>query len=83
VPGTVTCFKALCVRKKGQKPVLADQERIRRIAHRIWEEAGRPMGRAALHWEMAEKEAEDAERAKAPPAEPDPKLPVLTSEPMV
>ena len=60
-----------------------DKERIREIAHRIWEEAGRPMGQADLHWEMAEKEVEDAERAKAALAEPRPELPVLTSEPMV
>jgi hypothetical protein len=29
------------------------EERIRAKAHRIWEEEGRPPGRAEAHWEMA------------------------------
>jgi hypothetical protein len=63
--------------------VADDKEVIREIAHKIWEDVGRPPDQAELHWEMAEKDIEDAERAKVPPAEPRPKLPVLTSEPMV
>jgi hypothetical protein len=62
--------------------VADDTEQITEIAHRIWEDVGQPAVQADLHWEMAEKEVEDAEQAKAPPAEPLPKLPVLTSEPM-
>jgi len=62
--------------------VADDNEQISEIAHQIWEDVGQPTGQAELHWEMAEKEVEDAEQAKAPPAEPPPKLPVLTSEPM-
>jgi hypothetical protein len=60
-----------------------DKDRIREIARQIWEDVGQPAGQADLHWEMAEKDVEDAEQANAPPAEPRPKLPVLTSEPMV
>jgi hypothetical protein len=30
-----------------------DDERIRRKAHEIWEQEGRPEGRADAHWEMA------------------------------
>jgi len=30
------------------------EEEIRRIAHRIWEEEGRPDGRASEHWSRAE-----------------------------
>jgi hypothetical protein len=29
------------------------EARIREKAHKLWEEAGRPEGRAAEHWEMA------------------------------
>lgn len=29
------------------------EERIRERAHRIWEEEGRPEGRAQAHWDMA------------------------------
>jgi hypothetical protein len=40
------------------------EERIREIAHRLWEEAGRPSGLADQHWEKAQQivDAEDAER---------------------
>src|ERR1700759_5726783 len=34
----------------------ADEDRIRARAHQIWEETGRPDGRAAEHWEMAVNE---------------------------
>jgi hypothetical protein len=39
------------------------EERIRQRAHRIWEEAGRPEGKAQEHWERAAQELdrEDAE----------------------
>jgi Protein of unknown function (DUF2934) len=43
-----------------------DQE-IRERAHRIWEQAGRPEGRDADHWQQAESEIHegiDAESAK-------------------
>jgi hypothetical protein len=29
------------------------EQRIREIAHRIWEQAGRPSGQDAVHWQMA------------------------------
>jgi hypothetical protein len=29
------------------------EERIRRKAHQIWEEQGRPAGQAEAHWDMA------------------------------
>ena len=36
----------------GRQP--ADQ-RIRELAYRLWEEEGRPEGRAEAHWEMASR----------------------------
>jgi hypothetical protein len=38
------------------------EERIRRRAHQIWEEAGRPEGKAQEHWERA---AQDLDREDA------------------
>lgn len=35
------------------------EERIRRRAHGIWEEEGRPDGRANDHWQRAFREIED------------------------
>jgi hypothetical protein len=48
-----------------EEAAMADrEERIREIAHRLWEEAGRPSGLTAQHWEKAQQivHAEDAER---------------------
>jgi hypothetical protein len=41
------------------------EERIRAIAHRIWEEEGQPVGQEERHWRMAEAVIieEEAERA--------------------
>ena len=41
---------------------LEREERIRRRAHQIWEEAGRPEGKAQEHWERA---AQDLDREDA------------------
>lgn len=30
------------------------EQRIREIAHRLWEQEGRPSGQEQRHWEMAE-----------------------------
>ncbi|MBB5875390.1 MULTISPECIES: DUF2934 domain-containing protein [Xanthomonas] len=51
------------------------QRRIRQLAHEIWEAEGRPDGRAARHWAMAERlvDAEAAAEAEAealPPQQP-------------
>ena len=61
------------------------EERIRKIAHKIWEEVGQPTDQAKLHWEMAEKEMEEAEAAAKPTrhSREDDKLPVLKSAPLV
>ena len=48
------------------------QEKIRAIAHRIWEETGRHTDQAKLHWTMAEKEVEESEQAEAPPSAAEP-----------
>ena len=40
------------------------EQRIRETAYRLWEEDGRPHGQAELHWDLAEKLAEDVEPAK-------------------
>ena len=47
------------------------QQRLREIAHRIWEAEGRPDGRADVHWRAAEAElaAEDAARGRVATAE--------------
>jgi hypothetical protein len=29
------------------------EQRIRRKAHQLWEQEGRPLGRDAVHWDMA------------------------------
>ncbi len=52
---------------------MRDQDRIRRRAHEIWEQEGRPAGRHAEHWAQASREIE-AEGSEAPlpaPAAPD------------
>jgi hypothetical protein len=43
-----------------------DEERVRAIAYRIWEEEGFPEGQAERHWEMARQaiEAEKEERLR-------------------
>jgi hypothetical protein len=38
-----------------RKPMNDREERIRRMAHRIWESEGRPQGQAERHWRMAER----------------------------
>ena len=40
------------------------EERIRRRAHQIWEEEGRPVGQEADHWRRAAQEI-DGERGRA------------------
>jgi hypothetical protein len=56
-----------------------DEKRIRTRAHRIWEEEGRPEGRAEIHWNMAreliavEENLEDTSKSVA--------LPVAEAEP--
>jgi hypothetical protein len=42
------------------------EQRIREVAHRIWEEEDRPHGQADRHWEMAREAiaAEHAERVR-------------------
>lgn len=37
---------------------MQDKERIRRRAYDLWEQAGRPEGREAEHWEQACREIE-------------------------
>lgn len=55
------------------------EERIRELAHRIWETEGRPEGQALRHWNMAERlveaelQVEQARTAPAPAATPAPR----------
>ena len=60
------------------------EERIRRIAHRIWEEVGEPTDQATLHWEMAEMEATEAGSSKqlTEPAVQREILPFLNAPPL-
>jgi hypothetical protein len=37
---------------------MQDEERVRRRAHEIWEQEGRPEGRAGEHWAQASREIE-------------------------
>jgi len=50
------------------------EQRTRNIAHRIWEEEGRPAGQEGRHWRMAVFVVgqEDAERAGLLPRPPKP-----------
>ncbi|MDX8502783.1 DUF2934 domain-containing protein [Mesorhizobium sp. VK4C] len=41
------------------------QERIRRRAHEIWEQAGRPEGAHMEHWDQAAAEIDSAAKPKA------------------
>lgn len=43
------------------------QERIRRRAHEIWEQAGKPEGSHMEHWEQATAEIDSAGKPKAAP----------------
>lgn len=46
-------------------------ERIRQLAHKLWELAGKPEGFAQMHWLQAEKEVDKAEKPVAKkPAKP-------------
>lgn len=51
------------------------EERIRQLAHRIWESEGRPAGQAQRHWRMAEKLVDAEPTAPAQPAAGDAKPP--------
>lgn len=55
---------------------LAKEERIAAIAYSLWEEEGRPDGRAEAHWlravELVEAEARPTEVAATLPAMPEP-----------
>jgi len=39
--------------KRMRRPLCDREQRIRETAYRIWEEAGRPVGQDAAHWEIA------------------------------
>lgn len=39
-------------------------ERIRQLAHSIWESEGRPQGQQVRHWHMATRLIQAAERAE-------------------
>src|SRR3712207_6051889 len=48
------------------EPVAPDrEERIRQLAHLIWEREGRPEGREAEHWRLAEQAYDTEARATA------------------
>lgn len=47
------------------------EEEIRRIAHKIWEEEGRPDGRASEHWSRAEALWEEQHSQKPSGAQPE------------
>ncbi len=45
-------------------------ERIRQMAHRIWESEGRPHGQDERHWRMAERLVEASEHCATEDSEP-------------
>ena len=50
------------------------EARIRERAHALWEEEGRPEGRAEEHWERARRLVEAEEEPKRPDMVADPPL---------
>jgi hypothetical protein len=42
----------------------ARDQRIREIAHRMWEEEGRPHDQSERHWEMARQVIEEEEQER-------------------
>ncbi len=50
-----------------KKPVPASDDAIRALAHQIWEDEGRPEGKAEIHWQQA-AEALAKPTAKKPAA---------------
>jgi hypothetical protein len=64
-----------CREAAAQETTMADDDRIRKRAHQIWEAEGRPHGRDREHWEQATRElaaesgtGKAAGAAKAKPA---------------
>ena len=53
------------------QPEQSFEERVRRRAYELWEEAGRPVGRADDYWRQARAELERnaTERGEHPPSE--------------
>jgi len=47
------------------------EQEIRKLAHRIWEEEGRPEGRAEEHWRAAKQRLAAAGASGAPVSDPD------------
>lgn len=56
------------LRKKAGIETMSEKpdrdERIRELAHRIWESEGRPQGQQMRHWQMATRLIEASERAE-------------------
>jgi len=48
------------------------EERVRHRAYELWEEAGRPAGRAEEFWQQARAELAAADAAMSDPARSDP-----------
>ena len=47
---------------------MSNEQRIRELAHQIWESEGRPDGQDARHWEMACKLTEGQPQGDLPPS---------------
>ena len=47
---------------------MSNEQRIRELAHQIWESEGRPDGQDARHWEMACKLVEDEQQGDLQPS---------------
>jgi len=53
------------VQTGAAKAMTNREHRIREIAHRLWEEEGRPHHQEKRHWDMAERLVHEEERAGA------------------
>jgi len=60
-PWTIEALRELAVEYEELAGVLDRQELVRRRAYEMWEQQGRPHGRHADHWIVAERELADAE----------------------
>ncbi|MFC6489384.1 DUF2934 domain-containing protein [Nitratireductor sp. GCM10026969] len=58
--------EALERRRRTPDMIPGNEDKIRARAYEIWEQEGRPSGRAEEHWEKARREIEDGQPAAVP-----------------
>lgn len=62
----------------------SNEERIRELAHQMWEADGKPEGQASTHWQAAAEVVEEANRTgqRSPKKSVDPSEAKGTTEPV-